>query len=131
MPGSHLIVTVHGIRTFGQWQERLEALVTAASAGTADSASADVEFVNYKYGYFSVFAFILPFTRWLVVRQFRRTLIELCNAKPRTRIDLVGHSFGTHVIAWALAGLPTDATLQVHTVILAEAFFARDSRGTL
>jgi hypothetical protein len=50
---SHLIITVHGIRTFGQWQERLERLVTEST--NLD----DVEFINYKYGYFSVLAFII------------------------------------------------------------------------
>jgi hypothetical protein len=37
---SHLIVTVHGIRTYGHWQERLEQLVTAAAGDH------DVEFVR-------------------------------------------------------------------------------------
>src|SRR5882762_4353579 len=48
----HLIVTIHGIRTFGHWQERLEALVSTDS-------NSDVEFANYKYGYFSIIAFII------------------------------------------------------------------------
>jgi Transposase DDE domain len=98
MSGEHLIVTVHGIRTFGQWQERLEGLVQRDSGGD------EIDFVNYKFGYFSLIAFVVPLFRWLVVRRFRQELIHLCNLKPRTRIDLVGHSFGTHIIAWAIAG---------------------------
>jgi hypothetical protein len=46
VPQSHLIVTVHGIRTYGHWQERLEALVLAEASDTP------IEFVNYKFGYF-------------------------------------------------------------------------------
>ncbi len=107
----HLVVTVHGIRTFGQWQERLEALVRG-------EANAEIEFANYKYGYFSVIAFIVPFFRWLVVRRFRVELIKLCTDARRTRIDLVGHSFGTHIIAWAVAGLPPTVTPPIHTIIL-------------
>lgn len=110
---AHLIVTVHGIRTFGQWQERLEKLV-----GNSGPQAADVDFINYKYGYFSVLGFIIPIFRWLVVKRFRENLVELCSDRRWDRIDLVGHSFGTHVIAWALAGLPIESRIQVHTVIL-------------
>jgi tetratricopeptide (TPR) repeat protein len=109
---SHLIITVHGIRTFGQWQERLESIVLeSAPAG-------EIEFINYKFGYFSIIGFIVPFFRWLVVREFRTTLVRLCTEVPRSRIDLVGHSFGTHVIGWAIAGLPSDSPIRIRTVIL-------------
>jgi hypothetical protein len=107
----HLVVTVHGIRTFGRWQERLEVLARRESAS-------EVEFANYKYGYFSIIAFIIPFFRWLVVRKFRRELLKLCADTSRIRIDLVGHSFGTHIIAWGIAGLPSKLSLPIHTVIL-------------
>jgi WD40 repeat protein len=103
---------VHGIRTFGEWQERLEKLVCTGKA------EGQIEFVNYKYGYFSVVAFILPFFRWLVVRRFRSELIKLCAETPRARIDLIGHSFGTHIMAWAIAGLPARSKIQIHTIIL-------------
>src|SRR5262245_10552499 len=93
---SQLVITVHGIQTYGQWQERLETIVRAHSAGRP------LEFVNYKYGFFSLIAFCVPFLRWLVVRRFRKELVERCTQAPRMRIDLVGHSFGTHIIAWAL-----------------------------
>jgi hypothetical protein len=84
----HLIVTVHGIRTFGHQQERLEALVKAAPNATA------IDFYNYKYGYFSVLGFLIPPLRWLVVRQFRNELRDLTARTSYDRIDLVGHSFG-------------------------------------
>src|SRR5207253_3811384 len=93
---SQLVVTVHGIRTYGSWQERLERLVTSSQNEN------QVEFVNYKYGYFSAISFLVPFARWLVVRKFRNELIRLCTAKQYSRVDLVGHSFGTHVLAWAI-----------------------------
>jgi hypothetical protein len=110
-PRPHLIVTVHGIRTFGQWQERLEQLVCG-------DGNAEIEFVNYKYGYFSVVAFVIPFFRWLVVRRFRRELVKLCAHTSRSRIDLVGHSFGTHIIAWSIARLPAEHNLFIDTVLL-------------
>jgi hypothetical protein len=107
---SHLVITIHGIRTFGQWQERLENLVTAADP--------NIEFANYKYGWFSVIGFIFPFFRWLIVRKFQFELIKLSKDKSRSRIDLVGHSFGTHIIAWSIANLDPKYQIQFHTVIL-------------
>src|SRR5215831_14630474 len=109
-PSSQLVVTVHGIRTYGQWQERLEALVGPQAAGRP------IEFVNYKYGYFSLIAFVLPFLRWLVVRRFRKELVERCTQTSRVRIDLVGHSFGTHIIAWALYHLRDNPQIKINTV---------------
>lgn len=125
---SHLIITVHGIRTFGDWQERLEKLVLSEGAGIE-------EVINYKFGYFSTAAFIIPIFRWFVVRRFRRELIRLCAAKSRSRVDLVGHSFGTHIIGWSVAKLPVKSNVVIHTVILSGSvlkpgFAWRDLIGT-
>jgi hypothetical protein len=109
---THLIVTVHGIRTFGKWQERLENLVLESIQ------DASVEFCHYKYGYFSVLAFLFPPLRWLVVRRFRNELRALIQQHRRKRVDLVGHSFGTHIIAWALFGLAPEERVFIHTIIL-------------
>lgn len=77
----HLVITVHGIRTFGRWQERLEALLK--------NADSSIEVFNYKYGYFSVPAFVIPFFRWMVTRQFRQTLIHEISKGTWDRIDIV------------------------------------------
>lgn len=114
----HLIISVHGIRTFGDWQNRLTTLVQAKNE--------NIELQNYQYGYFSVFAFIFPLTRWLVVRRFRRELLRQIVLKKPTRLDLVGHSFGTHIIAWALQGVRDRSDLRVHTLILAGSVLRSD-----
>jgi hypothetical protein len=111
--GSHLVITVHGIRTFGQWQERLERLVRS------QAGSENIEFSHYKIDYFSLLAFLTPPFRWLVVHRFRSELQLLALQEPRSRIDLIGHSFGTHVIGWALWGLREATDINVNTVILA------------
>jgi hypothetical protein len=112
-PGKkHLVVTVHGIRTYGNWQERLENLLKTASAGK-------IEVRNYHYGYFSLIAFFLPPVRWLVTRRFRARLLEQCREKKWERIDLVGHGFGTHLIGWGLVGLEPDLRPKINTIILA------------
>jgi hypothetical protein len=107
----HIVITVHGIRTFGDWQRRLERLVNAESP--------DIQFYHFQYGYFSILAFIIPFTRWLMVRRFKRELIELVRKKRPARVDCVGHSFGTHIISWALRRLVPSDPITINTVILA------------
>ena len=94
--GRHLIITVHGIRTFGQWQERLEALLKRGA-----HPGERLEVVHYKYGYFSAFAFLSVALRWVAVRRFRAELLSLTR-EPCTRVDIVAHSFGTYLVARAL-----------------------------
>ncbi len=107
----HLVITVHGIRTFGHWQERLEQLLKAADPTIA--------VFNYKYGYFSVIAFMIPFLRWLVTRRFRQELLHQVRGGDWARIDIVAHSFGTHMVGWGLYGLGRKHCPKIHTVILA------------
>ncbi|SEH40204.1 tetratricopeptide repeat protein [Tardiphaga sp. OK245] len=107
-----LIITVHGIRTFGNWQERLEQILSP------EPENDDIFFVHYKYGYFSVLAFLIPPLRWLVVRNFRQELVHWSKQKTWDRIDVVGHSFGTHLIGWGLASLPSFLKPAIHTIIL-------------
>jgi tetratricopeptide (TPR) repeat protein len=113
----HLVILVHGIRTFGQWQEQLKKLLDVAEPG--------IEVVMHKYGYYSVLAYAIPFLRWLVTRDFRNHLVKL-TAAPYDRIDLVGHSFGTYVVSWGLRSLPPDSPARIHTVILAASVLKPD-----
>src|SRR5690242_9522734 len=108
-----LVISVHGIRTFGNWQERLEELLFA---GATDR---ELRVINYKIGYFSILAFLFPLLRWLVVRQFRNFYVGVASGQQWDRIDLVGHSFGTHIIAWALYGIDSAARPDVNTIVLA------------
>ncbi|MBR0779555.1 tetratricopeptide repeat protein [Bradyrhizobium diazoefficiens] len=108
-----LIISVHGIRTFGNWQERLEHLLQA------ESSDRDLTVINYKFGYFSILAFLVPFLRWFVVRQFRKFYVDIATSQNWDRIDLAAHSFGTHIIAWALYGIDSAARPQVNTIVLA------------
>jgi hypothetical protein len=71
MEARRLVVTVHGIRTFGDWQERIEGMLLDHPNGS------DVEVINYKFGYFSIVAFTVPFLRWLVVRRFSKIFHRL------------------------------------------------------
>ena len=108
----HLVITVHGIRTYGQWQERLEALVPQEERNS-------ITFVHYKIGLFTLPMFLFPLARWLATRRFRKCLLGHLSNEQWNRIDLVGHSFGTHLIAWALRHLSHPHGDKVHTVIFA------------
>tara|TARA_B100000315_G_scaffold252171_1_gene288383 strand:- start:9189 stop:9467 length:279 start_codon:yes stop_codon:yes gene_type:complete len=76
----HLVISVHGIRTFGGWQKRLKNLLK--------SEDTEIEVFDYQYGYFSILAFLIPFTRWLVVKRFRAELIRTVNLESWGRIEM-------------------------------------------
>jgi len=108
----HLVITVHGIRTYGKWQDRLETLLKNESGDAIDVRS-------YRYGYFSSIAFMIPFLRWIVTRRFRTELLATCSERAWSRVDIVAHSFGTHIVCWALHSLLPHDCPSVHTIILA------------
>lgn len=107
---SKILVTVHGIRTFGQWQDRLRKLTLEANP--------DILVENYGYGYFSVIAFVIPFFRWLAVRSFRNNLKALMRAHEGASFTFVAHSFGTHLVAHALRSVKPDERPDVELIIL-------------
>jgi hypothetical protein len=39
--------------------------------------------------------------------------------KQWDRIDIVAHSFGTHIVAWGLYGIPPEKRPAIHTIIFA------------
>src|ERR1039457_6521788 len=67
-----LLITVHGIRTFGLWQEKLEHKLREEPGRT-------VEVCHYRYGFFTVLAFLIPPFRWLATRRFRAELLHQSN----------------------------------------------------
>ena len=109
--GKHLVIAVHGIRTFGDWQERLAVLLK-----TTDPS---IVVRPYKYGYFSALAFIFPPARTIETRRLRAYLEQLAHESQWDRIDIIAHSFGTHIVGYALRGLSGAARPRVHTIILA------------
>src|SRR5262245_21392179 len=95
----HLVITVHGIRTYGHWQERLERLLWEASE--------DIEVKHFKYSYFPSIRLLGPYVLGKEVRRFREDLNRYIDSAEFDRIDLVGHSFGTYLIGKALESLAT------------------------
>ncbi len=107
----HLIITVHGIRTFGHWQSRLKELLRKGGCGATVH--------NYRYGYCSALALLIPFFRRIAVRHFRRWLLHDTRSHGWTRIDITAHSYGTLLAAHALLGLKPAQRPRVHTMLFA------------
>ena len=105
-----ILITVHGIRTFGQWQDRLGELLKSEGYGG--------RVFHFKYGYFSSLAFLIPPLRFLLVSRFCRYLDLLRGSYPNASISFVGHSFGTHLIGWALHRQVKKAPFPGEVIIL-------------
>jgi CheY-like chemotaxis protein len=90
-------LSVHGIRTFGKWQQDLKK--------TVESHVSSVNFENYKYGYFTVISFFIPFLRNLQVRRFKASLHEIIKRENNDEIMIFCHSFGTYVVVNAIDSL--------------------------
>jgi pimeloyl-ACP methyl ester carboxylesterase len=84
-----VVVTLHGIRTRGEWQKRIAPLI--ASRGMIP--------VLLDYGYFNVFQFLNPWSRDKRVKWLRDEVAAVRNSYPHAPISLVGHSLGTFLIA--------------------------------
>ncbi len=110
MENKHLVITVHGIRTHGAWQDRLSELLA--------SAEPNIYVVNKKYGFFTVIAYLFPLVfRWAIARRFRSELMQVFKTGPYSRIDIVAHSFGTYLVAKALEGIGVENLPKINTVI--------------
>ena len=84
-----ICVSVHGIRTNGDWQQSLDKLI--------DDHIGNVDNHIFKYGYFNAILFFLPFCRRHVINKFVRDLSDLVNLHPEKEIYLFAHSFGTYI----------------------------------
>jgi hypothetical protein len=110
--GRRLVISVHGIRTFGAWQEDLSKMLVAEFG---DSIVVN----SYRYGFFTILAFLIPPLRWLATRRFRYHLMKQAAREHWSRIDLVAHSFGIHLVAWSLIRIPEPRRPSIHTIVLA------------
>lgn len=88
------VLSVHGIRTYGQWQTRLRQLIERRAEG--------VSFHTYKFGYFSSIVFLFPFLRGLQVGRLEKKMAAIVNDEGLDRIFIFCHSFGTYLVANAL-----------------------------
>ncbi|MFK3863599.1 alpha/beta hydrolase [Pseudoalteromonas rhizosphaerae] len=86
-----LIITVHGIMSLGKWQNDFKSFYK-------DTFSSDYPPVLYKYHYFPVLGFLIPKTRKKEEAKFKKFILEITERYPDAVIDIIAHSFGTHLV---------------------------------
>lgn len=89
-----VIIALHGIRTYGAWQEQLEKLV--------GQHCKNFNYLPYKYGVFSIFSFIFPPFRIFQILLFYKCMRSHEKSLIDKDIYFVAHSFGTYILAYAL-----------------------------
>jgi hypothetical protein len=96
----HIIFILHGIRDLGEWSAEFESQLRSQLPQAAHDTLA---VVSVRYGYFSMGSFLLRPDRQKYVRWFMDQYTETLARFPKaTRIDFLGHSNGTYLLASAL-----------------------------
>ena len=99
------LITVHGIRTFGSWQRSLK--------DSMQSYTNDFEFFEFKYGFFDLFSFSIPFFRKRKIKEISLRLRSLLESDYSGDTYIVAHSFGTFIASEALKGYDGKVVNQV------------------
>jgi hypothetical protein len=91
-----IIVTLHGIRTRGEWQKRIAPRI--ARFGMIP--------ILLDYGYFNLFQFLNPLARSRRVHWLRDEIATVRRDYPRAPISIVAHSLGTYLVARMIEETP-------------------------
>ncbi|HIF9079601.1 TPA: response regulator [Photobacterium damselae] len=114
-----VVITIHGIRTFGEWQNRFKHIILENSS--------DVIIEQYSYSYFSLFSFLIPYIRNIEVKRFYNSLEKLSIKYPNTDFYLFSHSFGTYITVKAIDKIiKNEINLNIKKIILAGSVLKSD-----
>ncbi|MDI3324772.1 hypothetical protein QKW35_10325 [Pontibacterium granulatum] len=114
------VVTVHGILTFGSWQEDLYCKIDS------EYCDKDVSHLSFKYTRFDVFSFLMPILRDAIVSRFRRDLKRWIEQNSSKRIVCFSHSFGTYVLINALESFDEHLLQHIDLVVLSGSVLKQD-----
>lgn len=89
-----VLISVHGIRTYGQWQSSLNKEVSKYVKSFS--------FFEIKYGFFDLLSFIVPALRKRKIRNTSERLSKILFEHSNKDIHIVAHSFGTLIVAQAI-----------------------------
>ena len=89
-----LLITIHGIRTYGSWQGIITKKI--------DEYSNEFNHEQFNYGYFDLFSFCIPFLRTKKQNDIAQKIIDSINNSKDVEIDLIAHSFGTLIAKSAM-----------------------------
>lgn len=119
-PKDLVILTVHGIRTFGSWQKRLNSLVDE------HVGQRKVEHLEFKYANIDPITFALPSRRKKVVDKLSGDLKAWLRENRASEIICVAHSFGTYMLMESLENQDRQDLANISTIILAGSVLSED-----
>jgi len=100
-----LLITIHGIRTYGDWQEKLEEEI--------QTKTNSFEFIHFKYGFFGILFFLFPIARNILIRKLFKQFSELMKEHLDKKIYIVSHSFGTYIMLKILEKYKKEINIEV------------------
>ncbi|MBW3503391.1 alpha/beta hydrolase [Pseudomonas sp. NKUCC02_KPG] len=103
-----ILITVHGIRTYGAWQAEL--------ATEVKKYSRTFDILQVKYEYVDLLYFYFPKSRERRAKELAVRLAALIKQHQGKRISIVAHSFGSVILSRAFEMLPEEC--RVSTVII-------------
>ena len=102
---THIVFVLHGIRDLGEWAARFEEELQQRfqKKHAKEKENKKLVIVSVRYGYFGMGQFLLNSSRGKYVRWFMDQYTETLARYPKAqRVDFVGHSNGTYLLASAL-----------------------------
>ena len=100
---ANTVVTLHGIRTHASWQR--------AFAEVGSRAGFNCRLDRWNFGYFTIFKFLMPWSRQAKLNWFRGTYHDEFGERATSALSdehpsIVAHSFGTYILGNALLRYP-------------------------
>lgn len=89
-----IVISLHGIRTFGEWQNDF--------SDTINNHLHNVKHHAFKYGFFGFILFLFPIFRYLKAAHLSKLIYQVIQENPDKKIYIFAHSYGTYVIAHLL-----------------------------
>ena len=117
----HLVVLIHGIRDFGEWEESVKGILKTIPG---------IEVMPLGYEYFDPVRFLVPALfqkgpQRTIAINIRQEKINLKNrGYDQVEVSVIAHSFGTHVILGILDD-DSNVDLELNNLILCGAVLPR------
>lgn len=116
-----LVFSIHGIRTYGEWQKKFSDFMTALNIPSA----------SFSYGHFGLLKFANKASREKMIDAFCEYYTQKINYKKydvdiacyTKRPSIVAHSFGTYIVAYCMLKYPE---VKFDKIILCGSILPRD-----
>lgn len=115
------LVTIHGINTFGNWQEELSTQIRK------NNRNLDFSHFPFKNTKISFRTFLSPAKRDAIVLTFKTQLIDWLEKNSSKRIVFFSHSFGTYILMNTLSSIENPNLLKnISLIVLSGSVLKRD-----